>query len=620
MFPNAKTITIWDKCETIPEGEVGYVWNGYQNEGGGQSLLSLLESQSDDIRRLYFKVRTDFFSKLLQSINSFQSSTKIEKMMLWMSILTESSIYKSTCVINTLRLLVLEQELKNKDINGIRYVGHDKFVAEALRLLCNKSKLKFYFIKNKNQEVDSLLKKIWYSLPKPICSLIWLLRYLHLHWPLRQLDKPNWFEGPKALFVFSYFAHLDKDSCESGIFYSRQWGTLPEFLKKKGKMINWSHLFLLSEVIPNTRIGIGWLKSFNKIPKEQGNHYFIHSFLDLRLVLTILFDWLRIQVYFFKYGQKFDSQLENLQYSWLWPLFKKDWSDSMIGVTAMRNIFMVHLFDRLLSDIPHQEQGLYLCENQGWERAFLQAWHKNGHGRIIGVAHSTIRYWDLRYYDASITTISDIPRPDALAVNGPRNWANLKKAGHPMESCIKVEATRYLHFQETSIDSDKKLSLIDGKRRLLILGDIQSETTHHMLMLLECVASKLNLSYEIWFKTHPHNKIKLDKYTKLKVIVKNCSMEKLLPMIDATISSALTSAEIDSYCYSVPMIIFLSPYDINFSNLKDVDGINFVSTVNELSQALDKIYSAENIKNKPDDIFWLDPKLTMWNELLEFKE
>ena len=41
---------------------------------------------------------------------------------------------------------------------------------------------------------------------------------------------------------------------------------------------------------------------------------------------------------------------------------------------------------------------MYLQENQGWEFALIQVWEKAKSWELIGVPHSTIRYWDMRYY------------------------------------------------------------------------------------------------------------------------------------------------------------------------------------------------------------------------------
>ena len=364
-----------------------------------------------------------------------------------MSRLVESCIVKSEDFLDLLRLLALDYALETKDVKKIMYVGSQKSVAESLLQLCKRRNLAFNWKKVPLQNRDSLLRKMWNQLPNAIRSLIWLLRYLFQHWSLRGLKKPIWFEGSKAVFVFSYFAHIDKDSCESGSFYSRQWEVFPELLRSMGKFMNWTHLFLFSKTVPDIHTGISWLKSFNRNSEEQGSHVFLDTFLDFRLIIKVLSDWARIQFLHLQLGRKIENSLESQRYGWLWPILKKDWYDSMTGVTGMNNILLIHLFDRLLSDIPHQEQGYYLSENQSWERAFVNAWRKHSHGRIIAVAHSTIRYWDLRYYDGSMTSIiPDLPKPDVLAVNGSAALLNLQKAGYPMEQCVRVEALRYLYL------------------------------------------------------------------------------------------------------------------------------------------------------------------------------
>ena len=150
--------------------------------------------------------------------------------------------------------------------------------------------------------------------------------------------------------------------------------------------------------------------------------------------------------------------------------------------------------------------------------------------------------------DATMASIiSDLPRPDALAVNGPKNWINLQNAGYPMERCIRVEALRYLYLNGISKNSEKKGKHLDGKRRLLLLGDIQRATTHRMLRLLERVNEKKRIPYEVWIKPHPHNQIDLGKYPNLKAIHKDLSLKELLPMADFAFSSVFTSARADFF-------------------------------------------------------------------------
>jgi surface carbohydrate biosynthesis protein (TIGR04326 family) len=107
----------------------------------------------------------------------------------------------------------------------------------------------------------------------------------------------------------------------------------------------------------------------------------------------------------------------------LWPLLQTDWETSMRGAAALINLLWIELFDRALCDAPRQDKGFYLCENQGWERAFIHAWRKHGHGELIAVPHATVRFWDLRYFTDPRTFgtlgAGELPQPDYVALNGP---------------------------------------------------------------------------------------------------------------------------------------------------------------------------------------------------------
>ena len=138
----------------------------------------------------------------------------------------------------------------------------------------------------------------------------------------------------------------------------------------------------------------------------------------------------------------------------------KDWEDSWMGPVAMQNILWLHLFDKMLRSLPQQQVGLYLMENQGWERISLYFWHKHAHGTLIGVPHSTIRYWDLRYFDThTAKTLSDLPNPDLIAVNGVHAWQMLNNASYPMRHCVQVEALRYQYLNKPIQTQQKKIFL-----------------------------------------------------------------------------------------------------------------------------------------------------------------
>ena len=85
------------------------------------------------------------------------------------------------------------------------------------------------------------------------------------------------------------------------------------------------------------------------------------------------------------------------------------------------NLIPIELFDKILKDTQNQKLGIYLQENQGWEFAFINAWKKNKHGKLVAIQHSSVSFWDLRYknvFENRYLNLYNIYRPDFFAVNG----------------------------------------------------------------------------------------------------------------------------------------------------------------------------------------------------------
>ena len=70
-----------------------------------------------------------------------------------------------------------------------------------------------------------------------------------------------------------------------------------------------------------------------------------------------------------------------------------------MGSVLVENLLFIESIEIYFKNLPQQKLGLFLHENNGWERAILYAWKKYQKAPIIGVAHTLIRYWDLRYFD-----------------------------------------------------------------------------------------------------------------------------------------------------------------------------------------------------------------------------
>jgi len=415
----------------------------------------------------------------------------------------------------------------------------------------------------------------------------------------------------------SYFIHLVKDSCFQGKFASNQWGALPDLLRTLGKSQNWLHLFQFSNDIPNVQTGKDWLERFNQESQQQETHAMLENFLSMILLFRVLKDWATILWQQSWIVRVQEEEISKLSAGWLWPLLKVDWEDSMIGRTAIQNILFIKLFEKALSVIPRQPLGLYLLENQAWERAFLHTWRKYGHGKIIGVAHSTIRYWDFRYYDESLTKVlPELSQPDLIAVNGPHAWKMLAQSGNSMERCVPVEALRYQYLLKLP-QRDKFSNKVTKKRSLLILLDYQQITTHKMMQMLELASPELREDYKILIKPHPANPMVLSDYPRLRAEITYQSFIVILPKVDVALASVFTSASVDAFCSGVPVIEYLDESYFNFSSLRGHSSLKYISSAEELIKTLKGLQNWYAGSDKSEDYFWIDEDLTMWCNLLK---
>ena len=108
------------------------------------------------------------------------------------------------------------------------------------------------------------------------------------------------------------------------------------------------------------------------------------------------------------------------------------------------------MFESAISNLKQQDKGVYLQENQGWEFAFIHVWKKYFNKQIIGFPHSSVRYWDLRYFYDSRSydneSNCDLPVPDKIACNGEYVKKMYFMSDFPKKNLIKVESLRYLYL------------------------------------------------------------------------------------------------------------------------------------------------------------------------------
>jgi surface carbohydrate biosynthesis protein (TIGR04326 family) len=273
--------------------------------------------------------------------------------------------------------------------------------------------------------------------------------------------------------------------------------------------------------------------------------------------------------------------------------------------------------------LPKQRAGFYLQEFQAWEASLLDAWNSySKNNNIIAVPHSTIRFWDLRYFndprcfEGPVNT--SMPVPGHIALNG---LLQEKNYDHALLSQIKtshVEALRYMHLRKSQNSPEKQKHADDTNFVILILGDYKLENTiTQITMITECL-TKLPSSTKFFLKPHPVVTLPKSLLMNVPVTVTTEPIEDILPMCDLAITSNVTTAALDAFLKKIPVICVFHPSKLNLSPLKELDSSLFASSSAEL---LDKILLVmENAPIsfcKPEEVFNLDSSLGMWLNLIK---
>jgi surface carbohydrate biosynthesis protein (TIGR04326 family) len=307
---------------------------------------------------------------------------------------------------------------------------------------------------------------------------------------------------------------------------------------------------------------------------------------------------------------------------YLWPLFKKDCQDSMSGIPAMSNLLYFNLFEKAMSELPIQKRGCYLQENQGWEFGFISAWRSAKHNSfLIGFPHSTIRYWDLRYFFDSRSykykDSCDLPIPDYIGVNGGVSKNAYLNSGFSQDKLIEVEALRYLYLHNFSHKQHRITSGITKYKMVLIVGDYLKENTCKQLNLISEALTYIDQPIRFIIKPHPAHLINMSDFPNLPGELSTDPIEKLLIMSDIVYASLITSAAVDAYCVGLPVVILFDGKTLNTSPLRGVKGVCFTNNANELANAIN--IAKPGILHKERHYFYLNPDLPGWNKLLSIK-
>lgn len=599
---------------TIGNSTLVYHWSGYEEEGNSRSLLNYIDQHAERLRRKYLAYIHDLGESRINHRRIVDHLTiDGEDSYWWMTLLAEKSIYKSSCIVDALRFFALAEIFQDEKPLQVELCGrYDSRLLQTLGDLCQQ--LGIPFKKERGVAIERFLR-----IPHLVRGIL-AVRHLGYRWKLRSSRSVEWNSGEHSALVVSYFAHLDAAALSEGRFHSHQWESLPELLLGNDLSVNWIHHYRYSGNSMQPEEALGRLEDFNAHKKNQPEkHAFLDSYISLAVIIRAVRHWgtmVWASIKLRDVWRSFQSKEASVN---LWPLLKDDWMNSLRGSVAFQNALWVALFDKAMRTLPHQPIGFYLFEGQGWESAFVAAWKRYGHGKLIAVVHSTIRFWDLRYFHDQRTILDRqslaLPKPDKIAVNGPVAMGGYHDANYPDDYLVEVEAIRYTGLLPLIEQQDTGPFQHGGELQVLVLGEYGAPANRPLMQLLVELPKQIRSAIGFVVKSHPETPILNSEYPELDFELENRALIEIMQEYDVVYCGSATSASVDAYIAGRHVIVQKDAESLNFSPLRGVPGVYFVADSNALISAFRGVEEERTQPRQP--CFWLDKGLPRWQRLLQ---
>jgi surface carbohydrate biosynthesis protein (TIGR04326 family) len=592
-------------------------WNSGKRGKNKISINEYIQSNSIVIRDKYVTFINQFNESIVSGRTILEHLDVGEGYNLWwMSTLFEKSPFKTPGIYNCQKLLALELILSKLSYECVYLYSSDKQLIESIDMLCENLGVSFNCIQSVNKSHGKGKYYKWIS--KKVLKLLNSANRVSkiLFSILAQVSFSSQYEttsNDRSLFVLSYLLNIDLIKLNEGKFYSNYWGKIQDLFDENGLNVNWVHTYLKSNSIDSYKEAACLVKKINRSSSLAAQHSILQSNLSFSGIIRSFSIYIKLLLKIpnnDKIKKLFYVSNSNV---WFWPYLKKDWNNSVYGSTAMFNLLMISTFDSLLSKIPHQKNGLYLIENQGWERAFIHAWRRYNHGCLVGVHHTVLRFWDTRFFDVSIDTelaMQSLPQADLIAITGPHMRKLYDRSGYNHEKLVEVEALRYMHLNNLR---SKRKSIrnkdIKNKNRFLILGSGNYEETQNILNVVS--ENKLLFDNQVSFIRHP---ISIDRYYFDEDVIKEINGDNFDVVIncDVAILPSATAASVDMYVIGLKVIIYDENYDFHLCPLFGIKSIYYASTSEELSALIKSALT----DNSGGNFFWDNLSLPRWSRLL----
>lgn len=607
-----KTAIIWHRHDSPPRSnDLLLLWNSFeQNDEHSVSVPRFIEDHDIEIRRRLLACIRDIKLAEVDGRSVAQHLAIDDRTSYWWLTLfalkrwTGSSNIPLACKVIAAHM-ILEQ-------SGIKHVGL-QCESEKDRVVLAKCFSSFMQPENRHWFRSALNQGLFFfTIVTGVLGAVGSLLKYCINARAVEATTDRIGESRDLVFV-DFLAGIDYEKMQSGQFVSTYWGELPTLILEQERLsTEWLHVFPKNMNADEIRSANHDLQLLNQF--TPNSHSMLLSKPNIALIRSSVQTYLHLMRQYLRFKGAIRITSTSNDVKSIWPLFEHEWHESLIESTAIRHSLLHHSINQFVRRMPRTSTVVYLMENQPWESVFVQAFRRYQTGRLIGVAHSTVRFWDIRYFQDERehfdVGLERIPYPDLVVTNAQEAFEMLCENTSVSEKVFLGEALRYGYLNHFS----NKIKNHSTEKRILILGDFLPTANDVLMRLVGDALFQAKEQFVLDIREHPVCSFSEQQLGKFVSRVTTDSLQDLLTKADAIITTSSSSSAVESIMLGIPTIIVVDPLSLNYSPFRKTTRGTFVTTAAELAAALDGLPS-DSVRTAAD-YFCLDDQYPRWKGLI----
>lgn len=591
-----ETVTIWANDELPPNDIPVLLWDSFPYAGQHPNTISLpiyVEENAASVRSHLLVYLSDL-KNIVSKDKSIEETLRSRDgfSMWWMT----SALLKRLGDPNVpfaCRIIAVEQLVGASNFSRIRVECNDRSQRRLIKSALGQH----------TSMAPRILRLFLNYVFRPLMSLGSLVRY-QLH-TFGKIHKSLGLQAAsdRSVVFLNYFNPAEVKAGADGQYVSKFWGPVSTLISNPV----WLHL-------PTQNISRRYISASQSsirllnLDRNQNHSLFLQRIrgAQYREVVNSYFRNVKAHLRVDRVVRRFSISPSGAR---LWWCFQDSWDKALCSTSSMRHVISSITIKQMCEQLPPGSTLYYPLEFQPWESALTFHARRIGGIRLVGVAHSTVRFWDVRYFfepqEASRLKQKSLPGPDQILVNGPINSDLLVESGIDRSLIAHVEALRYLY-------------LLDVKRKepkdLVILSDFEESLNIHLLKTCESALQSGAWRGPIRIRSHPIFPLTPNHLGSLAEHVSDEPLVKLLSEASVVITTAASSSAADAVSLGIPTILIADPRSLNFSPFRSDRRVFTVHSSDELTSVLSD--PATLLQRFSFTTFHLDRNLPLWKSEL----